>query len=519
MMRFSKWLLGLGFGLMMITIQPAFAGTIGVTTTTDGIGIAGCILREAVEYADGGAAEGCTGATNPGADIITLPTGTYTLTTNAEITVDTAITIEPDGASVVTIEADALENNSSHRVFLVTTTGALTLNALTVQHGGGNTFAGQGGCIRIDGVGALTLATATLQKCRAINSAAVYGAGMGHSITITDSIIQDNRSSDDGSGVESWQGTISVSGSGTTFAGNQAQGASAQEGAGTFNAYDTASSTVTLTDVTFDGNSAIADVTRAESGAFLVFSYNATITDVTISNNSVQAVTLGYSGGGAIATAAMTATRLTVTGNTLTTGMLAQGGGLLIQCNAAPTCLLDDSVIEDNSATATGAPAAGAGGGLLLSGFNVEITDSRIQRNTARGDGDGLYNDDTGAVSSISNSCIVGNGDVAVANSARALVLTAGSNWWGSAWGPQIPALTGSLSALSTGDSISGDGSAPIDVGLTNAGTYTGPGVFSPATGPTGNWLMSAPEIPPGSGVTCLVCGPVSALGRARTCT
>ena len=101
-----------GFG------QPAHAATITVNTTADEFGTgAGCSLREAIQAANTDAAfGGCTAGS--GADVITVPANTYTLTiggvgdnTNAigDLDILEGVTINGAGAGTTVIDASPFD--------------------------------------------------------------------------------------------------------------------------------------------------------------------------------------------------------------------------------------------------------------------------------------------------------------------------------------------------------------------------------------------------------------------------
>lgn len=144
----------------------------------------------------------------------------------------------------------------------------------------------------------------------------------------------------------------------------------------------------------------------------------------------------------------------------------------------------------------------------------------RFESNTAANGNGGAIHNISGSIA-LSQSCITNNGSPAVFDSvstvgdidATGLGNVMNSNWWGTAWGPRIPAAGGG-SALSNGDAINGNGETQVggilvDVNLFNPGTES--------VAPTGYWLTSAPADVAGD--NCMVCTAVSSTGHGRTCT
>ena len=131
--RMAWWLVA----VVLLSASSARAANIVVTTAADAG--PGCTLRNALTAANtDAAAGGCT--PGQGADTITfdltLP-ATITLTTNAELTVESEVTILGPGAEHLVIDG-----NRSTRVMQVGKGGRLTASGLTFQHGKGDGRAG-----------------------------------------------------------------------------------------------------------------------------------------------------------------------------------------------------------------------------------------------------------------------------------------------------------------------------------------------------------------------------------------
>lgn len=475
-MRASYWyVLLLAVGLLCFAVAPVSAASITVDTLTDGLGVAGCSLREAIDNAnnDNNTQGGC--AAGSGADVITLNVnGTYTLTAG-EIIVSSSITIQEN-----TGVAAMISGNNASRVFNVqTTNGSLTLNGLMVQNGSATTA---GGCIQVGASsgGALTFNNGTLQNCTTTNSGGAIGSTGGtHSITISNSTLQNNTSGING-GAVSQTGTASVlSISGSIFSNNRA-------GTGTGDSFGGA--------------------VRYSNNSTAVFS----IVNTTFNNNRAESTTGNGRGGALHFTAFDAAQTGTISGSTFTNNQALNGStqvaGGAIYKSGLGSLSISSSIFTGNSAP--------EGGAIFNNQGSLSVTTSRIQSNTASGNG-GAYYTQSGTIDSITASCIVDNGDTAVVDTEVTNDMQAEGNWWGTSWGPRIVGQESETgSSVSNGDSITGDGVANINdsisdvhVGLTSAGSYS--------TSPTGNWITSVPTV---AGAQCMVCSGVSSIGHARAC-
>jgi len=340
----------------------------------------------------------------------------------------------------------------------------LFVNGATIS---GNTATVQGGGIRISGTGDLPGDTS--------NQAFA---------TITSATISGNTASSAGGGIYAFgPSTISVSDS--TLSNNTASSA--------FSGF-------------FGGLA--AEGSLATSGGQTTGAPTVTISASTVSGNTGN---LGGGAGGATVGGNIILNNTTVSGNLTTTATLfatplGNGGGFSITnigtndgTWSVPSALtVNDSTISTNTSVRDG-------GGIFINGGTLTVTGSRIINNTATNNGDAVYSVNAGTVSS---TCIVGNSDTAVFNTTG--TLSALGNWWGTTWGPNIPAAPiSSGSLVSVGDSISGtgDSTSSVDVGITSYGDYS--------TAPTGNWLLTAPA-------SCAVCvdgmNP-SSIGHTRVCS
>jgi len=314
------------------------------------------------------------------------------------------------------------------------------------------------GTLTINGGGAVTVT-------RSSSTFRIFIVNSGANVTLNGLTITNGLASN-GGGILNNGGTLTVTNS--TLSGNTA---TAGGGGGILNN----GGTLTVTNSTLSGN------TATSNGGGIFNNGTLTVTNSTLSGNTANG------GGGIASSGTTTVTNSTLSGNSAT----ASGGGI----GSSGLLTVTGSTLSGNSAT--------DGGGIGSSGA-LTVTGSYLFNNTAV-TGDGVYSLNGG---SVTNTCLVGNGDIAVINTMG--MLTATGNWWGTSWGPNIPAapaLTGSV--VSSGDSIDGTGEAAssVDVGIvtvpTDYGTYS--------VSPIGNWLLVAPA-------GCPICTNVSGNGTPRVC-
>ncbi|MBN1993645.1 MAG: hypothetical protein JW953_13170, partial [Anaerolineae bacterium] len=273
--------LGLGLGLLIIVaaglwfIPAAHAATYVVDRFDDNAGATACTaalndcsLRGAISAANN----------NPGADTITLPAGTYTLSgsgddTNGQGDLDIFanpgggnLTINGAGASVTIINGPT----GNDRIFHIQAPGdTVNISGVTIQngnapgYGGGiaisngalnianstiysNTTAMGGGAIAISGDSALNIVNTTiysnaatgdhdgggiynLSRTVTITGSAIYtntardGAGIENNdgtVLITNTTIDDNEASQGGGGIVNWSGAVTIANS--AFSNNRA---------------------------------------------------------------------------------------------------------------------------------------------------------------------------------------------------------------------------------------------------------------------------------------------------------
>ncbi|MFN0277027.1 MAG: choice-of-anchor Q domain-containing protein [Pyrinomonadaceae bacterium] len=369
-----------------------------------------------------------------GADIITLPAGTYTQSlagadddTNAagDYDITGPLTINGAGAATTIIQAAATPNTATQRVFQILAGGtAVTINAVTIENGRVPFTAADGG----RGGGIKAGATTAAPTDAAIN------------LTVTNTTFRNNRAETRGGGLSINKGNLTITG--CTFTGNRAGGddplgTGGAGGAILIDSQDNTTQpgqTATITNTVMNNNRADSSVANTFGGALIIRALNAqlTITGCTVNNNVSDATNTaavcpqpgattgcsGFAGGLYNQSAIMNVTNTTVNGNSSSDfhgGIrnLATTGAT----GAAATLNLLNSTISNNTAVA----AAGQGGGItnLVAGTNdgsVNIDRSSIINNVLAGAtsiGGGLINTSgTGGgagVMTVTNTTVAGN--------------------------------------------------------------------------------------------------------------
>lgn len=327
-----------------VNVTSVSAAVIVVNTNADNT-IAGddhCTLREAINNANsttGDTTDGDCVAGVIGPDTISLPTGTYTLTSGSKLPfINSNITIIGVDAETTIIEAsdcnpvDEDTCTHNHRVFDVFSAGQLTLEEVTIRHG----FGSVDGDGSIDGGGIRNQGNLTISKSIISDNKATYGGGIWNfgtgNVTLVDSTLSNNKATNSGGGI--WNANV-VTLTGTTLSHNDAVSA----GGGLFT---TADGTVSISSGTIEFNEA------NNGGGILNYGALTIANHATLSDNKAQT-----SGG----------------------GIYNAGSG---------TVTLTDSELKTNIALSQG-------GGLYSSGGQVSIVDSDLTGNTA-GSGAGISN-------------------------------------------------------------------------------------------------------------------------------
>jgi CSLREA domain-containing protein len=387
-------------------------GMIVVTTAEDETNDDGdCSLREAVQAANTNAAvDGCAAGDADG-DVITFDMA-YTIELSlGELPLSDDVSIDGSGVGGVMVDA-----NGTSRIFDVDAAGgpgddqAVSFVSLMLREGdssaGGSDAPDAGGAVDLKaGSEALFLDTDVLDSVAGINGGGIHGAGNtliqimttdGGSSTISGNEAQGGDAGMGGGGV--WgAGATMISGN-VLIDGNAATGASGS-GGGVFNF----GGTLEMTGVTVSNNTANRAGGGVEDFGDDDADTDVTLTDVTLSGNSISTPAPGnggglHSGGGDVV----------VTGGSVTGNTAVEGGGLWA---SGTMTVSGGTLIDGNTATSDDDAAFEGGGGVFNQAGAVTIDGATISNNTAlgtAGSGGGAFTNGDGTLT-VSNSTFSGN--------------------------------------------------------------------------------------------------------------
>jgi CSLREA domain-containing protein len=379
-MRKSKLVVLLGLlaamALLMAEMPPLAAraglgSTINVDATTDEMDVNdSCSLREAIQAANTDSTIDACSAGN-GADIITVPPGTYTLAIpgadeDAGVTGDLDITsnLTINGTDAIIQACDSTNGPCAgiDRVFQIVQGPGLNvtvaINGVTIRNG--STSRGGGG---ITNAGMLALTETTVSNNTATNASGggIHNSGtlvLDNSSVLANSMVADEEDLGGGGGIYS-SGTLSITDS--IVSDNSAVGSFGGAGGGITNDGGTA----TL------ARSAVSGNTTFVGGGIFNRGGQLTVENSSISNNTA------LNNGGAIFNrdlhhdpGTLTFTNSTVSGNTA-----ANGGGI----SNDDTATITASTVSQNT-------AIDLGGGILNSG-RMTISNSTVSGNSANSGG------------------------------------------------------------------------------------------------------------------------------------
>lgn len=439
--RLTAFIAALAFFICLSAAQSTSAVTFIVNSTTDAndintadtvceatAGVGDCTLRAAISQANALA----------GADIITLPAGTYTTTlattnedanANGDFDILQDLTITGADAATTIVQANTLANTATDRVFHNVTAGVnVTLSGMTVQNGRltsttspagrgggiqnagnmtltnvivtGNQTVTRAGGIHSFGVGnQITLNTTTVTG-NTVNSAAnsTFAAGMfvdTGTTNINNSSISNNTATStflNGSGISAGfyalNGSVTITGS--TFNGNTGNGNGTGGSFATgmrFTNIATAPMIVNISNTTVNnnvGNTANGSNHAAVGIAIQPAAANpitATLTNVTSNGNTGSNSGAGFYVSGAGGTVNVNGSN--ITNNTLNSAALNNfGAGVAIFGTGASIVTFNNTNITGNSSTATGT-FFGLAGGIYNQGSTVVLNNCTVATNNA----------------------------------------------------------------------------------------------------------------------------------------
>ena len=361
-----------------INTSTSVAATLTVNNSLDGVDVAGCSFREAVESVNRGeAAFGCVAAGDA-----------FGVNDRVNFDVDSVSNI----GEQILISSDVLINQNGSpisftgigddRVLFIQNSTVLLEN--TIISGGAGI--GNGGAIAI-AQSDVNLTNSTISE----NSATFLGGGIyassNSTVTLSNSLISNNIADNDGGG-------ILISNSSTLSLENSSiSGNTGDLGGGIFAA---TGSSITLNTSSVQDNSS-----RNSGGGIVVFSdSSADLTNSTVSNNSA------VEDGGGVSVSLNSVVSLinsTVSNNSAS----RDGGGVIASINSN-TDTLNKSTVTFSNSTVSGNTANDDGGGIFIGPSNtVSLTNSTVSDNNAGDNGGGVFS--SVSTVSLSNNIISGN--------------------------------------------------------------------------------------------------------------
>jgi len=345
------------------------------------------------------AANGSSGAT-----INLAPFCTYQLTTASSPNAMLGDTGLPAIASRITLNGfhtTIAGNNSTFRILLVTGSGNLTLNGLTIT--GGNTPGPGGGIFNLEGTLVLNHSRVTgnasaggMMSAGGGIASGTMGTGPSGTATLNYSQVNGNITSGSAGGILNHAGTLTLNFSQVN--GNTAAVGGGGIASGTGGMGGNSSSFLTVNFSQIDHNTSHGGPMAGAGG--IANGGTATINASQVNGNTAP----GAFGGGILNHGAMTIKASTVNGNTAPTDSSGDqgGGGGIANLNITPlTGVADSGVLTIILSQVTGNTATGLGGGILEDGVNpndtlgppggpLTLKFSQVTRNSAA-QGGGIY--------------------------------------------------------------------------------------------------------------------------------
>jgi CSLREA domain-containing protein len=355
--------------LVLGSADAAHAATIVVTSLADSVAIDGaCTLREAITAAntDTGSAD-CTAGS--GADTITFNVN-ETITLGSTLpNITSTLTISGNGTANTIIQANASANTAAYRIIRATSAnGNLTLRSVTLRHGVSDAASVDGGCVRVDTSGQLTLADSIVESCYGRFGGGV--SALSASLTLTNTLVQNSFATRDGGGI------------------------------------DTQSSAVTITNSTITNNRNINPANNGVGGGISNFDDSSfTMTGSVVSNNTLASTEGGDGGGlyvGSFSGGATVIVSSVITGNSSSPNSAGTDGGGIYYTGSDPLTIIN-TVVANNTASDKG------GGIYNVASGPLTLTNVTVSGNSAPGGGGGLYQTAAGGIANLQNTLLAGN--------------------------------------------------------------------------------------------------------------
>ncbi|MFZ1699275.1 MAG: choice-of-anchor D domain-containing protein, partial [Pyrinomonadaceae bacterium] len=326
-----------------------------------------CSLRAAITEANASA----------GADIVTLPAGTYTVTltggsennnASGDFDLNTEITINGAGSGTTIVQAAATRNTATERVFHLRAAFVMALNDMTIRYG------------------RYTTAASTFGAGVRVDTAAVNA-------TLTNVVVTENDNGTSGGGIAvSSSNGATLTLNNCTVSNNTAGGTAAGSSTGAGIMGNNATSTININNSTVTGNTVSNSSTTIPASAGGVSTIGTlNITDSMVTNNTATSSGSNtFSGGVHVTAGTTTITGSTISGNmsTVTAGVGAGFAGGIY--NQQATVNISGSTISGNSASSFH-------GGIrtlasTTAAASTTITESTVSGNTSVGEGGGVIN-------------------------------------------------------------------------------------------------------------------------------
>lgn len=366
------------FGMAMSlwsAVLPVQAANYAVTKgddTRDGVCDADCSLREAIIAANA----------NAGADTLTLPAGTYTLSipsTNEDASADGDLDITDDltitgaGSSVTIVDGNG--GVTGDRVFDIDPTfpgngPSVSFSNLTIRGGSAPL---NGGGVNVRNTGQLTLTNVLVTGNGAGDTGGGIHAEDSSTVTIANSTVKENMSSNQGGGIGNWDDAVMTI-TDSTISGNTAEGG---DGGGLINENQ---AQLTVINSTLSGNESTTD----RGGGILANNTGVlTLTNSTISGNRAA-----KEGGGFFLanTPTVILTHVTITNNTADSDGNGDGNGGGIRNENTASVNLTNTILAGNTDGSPGAEAPDCSGPVVSSGHTLLGVNTGCTFTSATGD-------------------------------------------------------------------------------------------------------------------------------------